>query len=228
MLYCSIVVNCFVGLRWGDSVFKYLGAVSMNQKDKKQIANFLFEVGILAKTPRSGLHFLGTGEQSVAEHINRAAYIGYVLAVMDGTVDIGKVLKMCLLHDITETRISDLNYVHQKYTERLEEKAWKDMAASVPFGKDFEHAIEEYEQRESRESHLVKDADNLEWILTLKEQVDVGNERANDWLVSAVKRLKTDIAKEIAEEILQTDSNEWWFGDKNDEWWVSRGKTMNN
>lgn len=196
----------------------------MEQKNRKHIANFLFEVGILAKTPRSGLHFLGTGDQSVAEHINRATYIAYVLAMLDGTLDVGKVMKMCLLHDITETRISDLNYVHQKYTERHEEKAWKDLSATLPFGKDIDATIEEYEERQSKESLYVKDADNLEWILTLKEQVDIGNSRANDWLESAVKRLKTDIAKELAEEILQTDSNEWWFGDKEDEWWVSRGK----
>lgn len=196
----------------------------MEQQERKHVVNFLFEVGILAKTPRSGLHFLGTGEQSVAEHINRATYIGYVLAMLDGNVDVGKVMKMCLLHDITETRISDLNYVHQKYTERLEEKAWKDLSATVPFGDDIDATIEEYEARESLESTYVKDADNLEWILTLKEQVDIGNSRANDWLVSAVKRLKTAIAKELAEDILQTDSNEWWFGDKEDEWWVSRNR----
>ena len=62
-----------------------------SKADNKKIANFLFEVGILAKTPRSGFHFLGTGEQSVAEHINRVSYIGYILALMDGTVDISKV-----------------------------------------------------------------------------------------------------------------------------------------
>ena len=48
---------------------------------KGQIANFLFEVGILARTPRSGFHFLGTGDQTVAEHINRVSYIGYMLAI---------------------------------------------------------------------------------------------------------------------------------------------------
>jgi hypothetical protein len=46
--------------------------------DHKQIANFLFEVGILDKTPRSGFHFLGTGNQTVAEHVNRVCFIGYI------------------------------------------------------------------------------------------------------------------------------------------------------
>ena len=44
------------------------------------VVDFLFETGILSKTPRSGFHFLGSGKQSVAEHINRVVFIGYVLA----------------------------------------------------------------------------------------------------------------------------------------------------
>jgi putative hydrolase of HD superfamily len=32
----------------------------------EKIVDFLFEVGMLAKTPRSGFFFLGSGEQSVA------------------------------------------------------------------------------------------------------------------------------------------------------------------
>jgi len=63
------------------------------KKDIKPIINFLFEVGILSKTPRSGFHFLGSGEQSVAEHVHRTLYAGYVLATLEGSVDMGKVMK---------------------------------------------------------------------------------------------------------------------------------------
>ena len=49
-------------------------------KKLNAIADFLFEVGILSKTPRSGFYFLGSGQQSVAEHINRVTIIGYVLS----------------------------------------------------------------------------------------------------------------------------------------------------
>ena len=45
--------------------------IGKGETDNKKIVKFLFEVGILSKTPRSGFHFLGTGEQTVAEHINR-------------------------------------------------------------------------------------------------------------------------------------------------------------
>jgi len=197
--------------------------ITRKNAESKAVANFLFEVGILAKTPRSGFHFLGTGEQSVAEHINRVSFIGYALAQMDGTVDMLKVMKMCLFHDISETRISDLNYIHQKYVERKESAAHKDIADSVPFGHDVFGTITEYEQRESKESILVKDADNLEWILALKEEVDTGNTRALEWIKPAILRLKTPYAKEIAASIMDMDSNDWWF-DKDSKWWVNRNK----
>lgn len=190
----------------------------------KNIANFLFEAGILSKTPRSGFFFLGSGDQSVAEHLFRAAIIGYTLAKLDGTLDSGKVATMCLFHDFAEGRVSDLNYVHQKYTERFEEKAFSDLAATLPFGEDMAKILHEYEERQSREAILTKEADNLEFILSLKEQIDIGNARAKDWFTIAVARLKTDLGRELANEIMNTDSSEWWFGNKNDEWWVSRNK----
>ncbi|PIQ92274.1 MAG: phosphohydrolase [Parcubacteria group bacterium CG11_big_fil_rev_8_21_14_0_20_39_22] len=196
--------------------------VNKESYDDLSIANFLFEVGILSKTPRSGFHFLGTGNQSVAEHTSRVLYIGYTLASIQKDVDILKVLKMCLLHDLPETRISDLNYVHQKYVTREEEKVVEDLSKSLPFGKDIKETLSEYEMRESKESLIAKDADNLEWIISLKEQIDIGNERAKDWITPAGKRLNTEAAKVIFKQIMRTDSNDWWFGDKDDDWWVNR------
>lgn len=191
-------------------------------KDDDQIVDFLFEVGILAKTPRSGFFFLGSGQQSVAEHTNRVCYIGYVLAALRKDVDTGKVILMCLLHDVPETRTSDLNYVHQKYAQANPDLVVKELAETLPFGGEIEEVIEEYEERKTSESILAKDADNLEFILSLKEQSDIGNTRADTWLPSAVKRLKTPEAKRLVKKILKTDSDRWWYGDRDDPWWVDR------
>jgi putative hydrolase of HD superfamily len=194
-------------------------------KSVPEVVNFLFEVGILSRTPRSGFHFLGTGDQSVAEHICRTVFIGYTLASLEKKVDVAKVMKMCLLHDLGEARTSDLNYVHQMYASKMERKAISDLAETLPFGGDIESVIEEFERRKSKESLVAKDADNLEWILSLKEQMDVGNARAGEWIIPAVKRLKTSVAKKISRQLLKTNSSDWWFGGKsNDEWWISRDK----
>lgn len=196
----------------------------MKKDEIDGVVNFLFEVGILSKTPRSGFFFLGSGEQTVAEHINRTTYIGYCLGKIAGDVDTGKLVQMCLFHDISESRISDLNYVHQKYTERLEKKAHKDLTNSLPFGKDIKEILDEYENRETKEAKLTKDADNLELLLSLKEQTDIGNERAKTWMPNTLKRLLTKEAKILAKKIVETDSDRWWYGNKEDDWWVSRNK----
>lgn len=187
----------------------------------KSIVNLFFEVGALAQTPRSGFFFLGSGSQSVAEHTNRVAYIGMVLAMLDSSVDSGKVVKMCLLHDLAEARTSDLNYVHQKYVTADEESAIYSLAKTLDFGNELLDILREYKERQTKEAILAKDADNIEWILSLKEQADIGNARAESWMPSAIKRLKTEVARKVAMEILTTKADEWWFK-PDDDFWVNR------
>lgn len=190
-----------------------------------QTADFLFEAGMLAKTPRSWSYFLGSGEQSIAEHISRTMYIGFALSQMSKRkLDEGKLLEMCLFHDFAEARTSDLNYIHQKYVQADEEKAVKDLVKNISFGEKIWKVLSEYRTRGSYESLLAKDADQLEFLLTLKEQMDVGNTRAKTWVPSLLKRFKTAEAKTLAKEILSTESDHWWFADKEDKWWVSRDK----
>ncbi len=199
----------------------------MNAKPNKPnlgpIVNFLFEVGILAQTPRSFPTFLGSGEQSIAEHTNRTVFIGMVLAMLEPDVDSDKVIKMCLLHDLAEARTGDLNYVNQKYALADEEKAAVELAKTLDFGDKFIELLTEYKDRKTKESILAKDADQIEFVLTLKEQVDIGNKRAETWMPSALKRVSSPVAKSLAELIIKTDSDAWWFGNKDDSWWVDRG-----
>jgi len=196
----------------------------MKKNSKNKTTDFLFEVGMLAKTPRSGFFFLGSGEQSVAEHVNRVCYVGFALASVAKNVDISKVLQMCLFHDLTETRISDLNYIHQKYTIRDENCAIQDLTFGLPFGKKICDIVTEYEAKKTYESILAKDADQIEQMLSLKEQIDIGNTRAKTWIPPLIKRLKTKEAKALVKNITNTDSDNWWFKNKNDDWWVNRKK----
>jgi len=186
------------------------------------IANFLFEVGMLKRTPRTGLQFLGSGEESVAEHVFRVVFIGYALARLEQDVDELKVLKMCFLHDLPEARIGDLNYVNKKYVTADETKAIRDLAETIPFGGDIEQIIEEFNRAETREAQLANDADQLELILMLKEYKDLGNKYADEWISYALKRLRTEKAQALAHAIIDTDSTSWWFKDKSD-WWINGG-----
>jgi putative hydrolase of HD superfamily len=188
----------------------------------KNIANFFFEVGMLKRTPRTGFQFLGSGAESVAEHSFRTAVIGYTLARLDPAADVGRVLQLCLFHDIPEARTGDLNYVNKKYVKTDEMKAVADLARTLPFGADYQGAIEEFVANASREALIAHDADQLEMILALKEYKDLGNRYADEWYPFAVRRLQTEAARELAATIWNTDSTRWWF-DEDSDWWV-KGK----
>lgn len=194
---------------------------SPRKKEMQDVANFVYEMGIHMRTPRSGLWFLGSGTQSVAEHLFRVAMIAYALCYFEPKADKNKVILMALTHDIGEGRVSDLNYVHQRYGRLIESKAVHDIAASVPFGKEIEDLYLEEQARETLEAKLVKDADQIEWIATLRAEEEKGNEKARKWAEIAVKRLKNSSAQDLAKYIMNTHPDAWWF-DYEDKWFVDR------
>lgn len=75
---------------------------SPRKKEMQDVANFVYEMGIHMRTPRSGLWFLGSGTQSVAEHLFRVAMIAYALCYFEPKADKNKVILMALTHDIGE------------------------------------------------------------------------------------------------------------------------------
>jgi len=186
----------------------------------KDIVNFLFEAGMLQKTPRSGFQFLGSGCESVAEHVLRTIFIGYTLCKLEPGLNESRVLKLCLVHDLPEARTGDMNYVNKKYVAVDEKKAVNELTDTLSFGKDIKQAIEEFNEKKTRESIIAHDADQLALILQLKEYSDLGNKYSKEWIDFAIKRLCTNTAKKLAETITETDSSEWWFKDKGD-WWIN-------
>lgn len=198
------------------------GAKASSEDDKsspnKGVVNFFFELGMLKKTPRSGFQFLGSGAESVADHSFRVALIGYAMARMTPNVDPFKVVSLCLFHDVPEARTADMNYVNKQYVQVNERGAMADLAETLPFGADLLAFLEEYRKEATQEAKLAHDADQLDLILELKQQKDLGNAYAIQWIHFAIKRLMTDLGKELADEILHTDSAAWWF-EGHDHWW---------
>jgi len=186
----------------------------------KELINFLFEVGMLKKTPRTGYQFLGSGKESVAEHTFRMTIIGYLLSLQEPQADSMKTTLMCLFHDLHEARTGDLNYVNKRYVQIDEDKAIQDLAKGLPFSDQIVSLTREFTEGKSVEARISRDADQLDLILSLKEQQDLGNTYAREWLHYALKRLQTEAARSMAQEILETDSTEWWF-EKKTEWWVN-------
>jgi putative hydrolase of HD superfamily len=177
----------------------------------KNIANLLFEAKMLKEIPRSGFHFLGAGKESIAEHSFMTTFIAWVMSQLEPTVDALKLTAMCLVHDLPEARVGDLNTVHKSYVTANEAKAVKDTTKDLPFGSSIADLINEFNEGRSLEALLARDADQLSLILELKNLSDIGYDPPDKWLPPVLNRLKTETAKQIAESIMETHRDNWWL-----------------
>ena len=176
----------------------------------EKIANLLFEAKMLKEIQRSGYPFLGAGKESVAEHSFCTTMIAYVMSKFETGIDALRLISMCLLHDLPEARIGDLNTVHKKYVTADERLAVKDMAQDNFCGSAITELIEEFNAGNSAEAKLASDADQLALILELKDLADIGYQTPNRWLENVLDRLKTNTGKRIAKSIMATKRDEWW------------------
>lgn len=184
-----------------------------------RLADFCNEVGMLRHTPRSGYAFLGSGRENVAEHSYRVSVLGYALARLAGA-DPARVTFLCLFHDLHEARTGDFNYVNHRYNQCRAREALEDATQGTGLAEDILGFRDELADGRSLEAELAHDADQLDLICNLHVELSKGNAFAGEWLDSALKRLRTPLARELAEAILRTDPNRWWYGQVDKDWWV--------
>ena len=186
----------------------------------KNIADFFFEVGSLKRILRSSYQTFLDGGETIAEHSFRTAVIGYVLALLEkengSEIDENKVLKMCLFHDLPETRTGDQNLLHSEYVSADENKAIEDQFKNLFCGDELKKILKEYNEekynKENLEAVITKEADILEQLLQEKEYQEKGNTHAAEWMEYSKNRLKTENGKKIAKEIIGGSSKSWWYG----------------
>lgn len=188
-------------------------------KDLSKITDFLFEVGTMKKLPRIHQQVLLSQDLSdnIASHSYRVSIIAWFLAKLEN-VDPYKTMTMALFHDVKEIRSGDHNYVHKKYVKIFEDEIIKDQLGNLPFSDLFE-IVSEFDERQSREAIIAKDADLIDQILLLKEYAHQGNKEAEIWLLGGkgdhgentqYKNLKTESAKKLGKEILSSEPTSWW------------------
>jgi putative hydrolase of HD superfamily len=196
----------------------------MNERTRMtRLADFLFEAGMLRKTPRSGYQFLGSGSENVAEHSFRTALIGYVLADMAGAVP-ERTAMLCLIHDFHEARTGDFNYVNSIYNNSKKRLAMQHALKGTGLGKRLLSLWDEQEREESPEARLAADADQIDLILNLVEQRDLGNTYAPQWLETVLERLCTEEGKTLAVAIVTNDHTHWWLKGPDKDWWITKGR----
>ena len=179
--------------------------------------DFLFEIGTLRHINRSWSQFGGLPFANVAEHSFRTMTIAMLIALREGA-KVEKVVELALVHDIHETRTGDANYVQKMYRNDDVETAWREIEGRSVVASHIRGLRLELETGETLEAKIVKDADNLDCDLELREMRDRGSTIA-DALTStreAVKgTLHTGTARHLFAAIQERGSHHWHLKARN-------------
>jgi len=181
--------------------------------------NFLFEMGNIRLIDRMWRRFHTTSFANLADHHFRVFWIAMTIAANEKDIDTGKIAKMALLHDIAESRAGDVDYLARQYVIRNEELAAQDMLAGTSIEQEFYSLWEEYEARETLESKIVKDADNLDVDFELAEQAASGSPLKDNWQNNrefvAEEKLYTQTAKNLFQQLIKANPHAWHMNGRN-------------
>ena len=153
--------------------------------------------------------------ESVAEHSWRLAVMAMLCADEYPNLDIGKVIKMCLIHDFGEALIGDIPaFLKTQEHEKHEEKAIEELIASLPdcTKEELSLLFEEMKSLSTDEAKLYKSLDNMEalishneadistWLpIEYKENLTYGQE-SSEWS-AWTKQLRDEIKQDSIDKI---------------------------
>jgi 5'-deoxynucleotidase YfbR-like HD superfamily hydrolase len=183
-----------------------------NELSIERDIDFLYEMGTLRFSIRTWNQFLNPNAQNLTEHTLRVIWISLALAKHEGAKDTEKLMKMALIHDISESRSVDVNYLSRQYADRYEHKALADTLKDTALS-EFLDLWEEYEKKDCLEAKIVKDADYLDVELELKELEAMGNRLGQVLMPSRKKiveeKLYTETARKMWYKIQESDPHHW-------------------
>jgi putative hydrolase of HD superfamily len=179
----------------------------------------LIELQRLKGLERTGwmLRGIAPGAESVADHSYGVAVAAMLVAdelIARGVaVDMECVLRVALLHDWAEVRVGDMprtatEYFGAEARKRAERAAFEDIVGGIEangVAEKYNALHEDYEERESLESRLVKAADVIDLLVqTLAFERAGGRGLDEFWDGVAERNLGLDgIAGEVVNEVLR-------------------------
>lgn len=179
-------------------------------------AELIYEIGTMRHVARTWHQFGGAGFANVAEHTMRVAWIAMLLASREGA-DRAKVVQMAMIHDAPETRTGDVHYMSRLYTTRDEDTAFDDMTAGTSL-EWLRELWREFEERETLEARIVKDADTLDVDFELRELAATGSplpEMFKPIRDGVSTRLYTKTARQLYDSLLGTNPHSWHLAGRN-------------
>jgi putative hydrolase of HD superfamily len=149
-------------------------SVSNNESHDVDIDTFIQSIFGLKKIKRTG--WLAKGKildgESIADHSYSLSALCMVFSDILG-LDTGKVMKMCIIHDLAESIIGDImpGEIPEKEKKMKETKAMKSILFSLPVSVriDYIGIWKEFLLNGSQEAQLVHKVDKLEMLLQARE-----------------------------------------------------------
>ena len=149
------------------------------------VLDFIEEIGVLKNLSRTGWRFRGIKDtESVADHCYRVSLLSMILADVlteqDVPLDVEKVMRIALLHEVAEARIGDLpfpalKYISEEVKAAGERAAVESMFESFgPLQQKYIQLWDEFEGATSIEGKLVRAADKLELMIQVLEYEKIG------------------------------------------------------
>ena len=149
------------------------------------ILDFIEEIGVLKNLPRTGWRLRGIKDaESVADHCYRVSLLSMiladVLAEQGVPLDVEKVMRLALLHEVAEARIGDLPFPALEYIPKAVKKTGEQAAVESmfehfgPLQQKYMQLWEEFEEGTSIEGKLVRAADKLELMIQVLEYEKIG------------------------------------------------------
>jgi putative hydrolase of HD superfamily len=188
--------------------------------ESKRTIAFLTELMRLKALPRTGWLLRGVRDvESIADHTFGVAWIAMLLAdraVARGLeINVEKVLRMALLHDLSEARTGDLPSTIKPYfpgdtLKQADEQAAREILQPLgEAGTNYLALWHEYEQRTSLESRLVKAADKLDLLLQAREYEKGGaknldefwDQADEDFAKLGIEKMITDILAALSQSV---------------------------
>lgn len=177
----------------------------------------LIELQRLKRLERTGwtLRGLPNGTESVAAHSFGVSVTAMMLAdkikALGLDVDIERVLKMALLHDWAEARVGDMprtatNYFGADVRKLAETAAFADIVDALGAEAEYKNLYQDYEERDSLESRLVKAADIIDLLFQAYALERAGAKGLDEfWEVAAEADFQLPpIANEVVGQLLRS------------------------
>lgn len=182
----------------------------MNDKEITGFIDFFSNIHKLKSIKRSGwVRYKVKDPPSIASHIFSVSILSYLLP-KDEKLDMEKVYKMALVHDLAEAVCGDLTPHDKEYKRKrhIETKALLEVVKNLPQEKRDEimNLYNEMEDLKTPEAIFVETADKIDMVLTANEYSKTGLEVSEFLRVDHSQFTKS--GKELVEYLKRCNNSE--------------------